>query len=166
MVKQGDKKEHTKQEHSYTYKHPYTYKHHENVTPSSPPKIYDAVYAGNYEENITLVEPIENEQVRTRIPIEDTPKRRLQDTPTYYPIQEASEQIGNTTKRELPLMRDGTRELPLMRDGTGKVSTSDDIFGHMVANSLGQIEDEQQKELLKLNIQTLIYNVRFRKIAK
>lgn len=42
------------------------------------------------------------------------------------------------------------------------LNTADEVFGHMVACSLGQINDEQEKELLKLEIQKLIYNTRFR----
>lgn len=42
------------------------------------------------------------------------------------------------------------------------LNTADEIFGHMVACSLGQINDDQEKELLKLEIQKLIYNTRFR----
>ena len=37
------------------------------------------------------------------------------------------------------------------------------MFGNMVDTSLWLIQDEEQKELFKLNLQTIIYNVSFRK---
>lgn len=43
-----------------------------------------------------------------------------------------------------------------------QLNTADEIFGHMVACSMTQITDEQEKELLKLEIQKLIYNTRFK----
>ncbi|XP_066929493.1 uncharacterized protein [Clytia hemisphaerica] len=42
------------------------------------------------------------------------------------------------------------------------LNTADEIFGHMVACSLAQMSDEQQKEHLKLEIQKLIYTTRFK----
>lgn len=174
------KKDHSKPEHPYnnynTSPHSYSNinntmnnKPHDSMQTGSPPRVYD-VYPGTYEENLTLVEPDDNEQLLRsrgglppnmdenikRISMEESlTKRRLQENSPYYPLQDSNENI-NIIKREL---------IP-PREVLGKLSTSDDIFGHMVANSLGQIEDEQQKELLKLNIQTLIYNVRFRKATK
>ncbi|XP_065662170.1 uncharacterized protein LOC101238213 isoform X2 [Hydra vulgaris] len=44
-----------------------------------------------------------------------------------------------------------------------QISKSDQLFGEMIVNSLQHFHDEQQKELLKLEIQTLIYNTRFSK---
>lgn len=43
-----------------------------------------------------------------------------------------------------------------------QLNTADEVFGHMVAGSMAQIGDEQEKELLKLEIQKLIYNTRFK----
>lgn len=49
------------------------------------------------------------------------------------------------------------------RDGSRHFSSADELFGHMVTTSLTQIEEGQEKERLKLDIQTMIYNTRFKK---
>jgi len=177
----GYKQEFSKSDQAFAYKQDFAKNDqsfvyaHQEVEKNSPTRMYEAVYAVPYDETMTLVEPAD-EQPRQRlttteyrVPTNDentsirydensVGKRRLVETPTmYYPIiSETNEQPSSGGKSDSGAQREvGT--------STKLSSKSDVIFGEMVADSLGQIEDDQQKELLKLNIQTLIYNVRFRK---
>ena len=84
-------------------------------------------------------------------------RHRSDDTWSDSQQQQQHYNQNSTPSKIIPPSRSQsfkTIEVPL--------NTADEIFGHMVACSLGQINDEQDKELLKLEIQKLIYNTRFR----
>jgi len=78
---------------------------------------------------------------------EDNPRKRQCSDDGWPEMYQYKEQ--SAARKEYK-----TIEIPL--------NTGDELFGHMVASSLAQIGDEQEKELLKLEIQKLIYNKRFK----
>ena len=82
-------------------------------------------------------------------------------------IQPLEFKLKESKKRRFEMCKDEDDESIYQEKGIDPrqmaPSKSDQLFGEMITNSLQYFQDEQQKELLKLEIQTLIYNTRFSK---
>lgn len=85
--------------------------------------------------------------------------RKRHRSENTWPIEASSSHYSNKSQ---PNPLTSSRSHDHFRTIEVPMDSADEIFGHMVACSLGQINDEQEKELLKLEIQKMIYNTRFR----
>ena len=106
--------------------------------------------------------PLENSGARKRHRSDDI----WQDQPSQPQQQHYSNQSSNHSNHsghaQSPSSLSSRTHINSFKTIEVPLNTADEIFGHMVACSLGQINDDQEKELLKLEIQKLIYNTRFR----
>lgn len=130
---------------------PYMNMRDELLKPRSSARLYDPdAYSLTYPERSSSREPNEKETSDVHSSLDEhLDRRRLTG-------------VNNNQFNEINNIGSPSWESSNERENS-KLNPSDEMFGHMVASSLSQIEDEQEKELLKLNLQTMIYNVRFKK---
>lgn len=135
---------------------PYLNIHGDHIQSRSPHNTYETGYQIGYTDRPSSIHERDDKETILN------PSRMLPDHNHRKSLEENEQSVDHKEQSFVYSNLVLPKEFITDKEGV-KVNSCDEMFGHMVSTSLSQIEDEQQKELLKLNVQTMIYNVRFRK---